>query len=159
MYIAESFEIAQYLDREYPDALKIFPDGTVGMQRGFHMAFRVLYRPIVDLLVPTEYGILTPASREYFRETREKMYETSLEDVLPKGEEKRKEWEKLKNNIGELDEWYSMSDHLGWGLRCRGRTLWLVWGEESEEWREIGIWHGGRWRILLDNLVKYGNIS
>lgn len=171
MYLADSFEIAQYLDQAYPDAPKIFPYGTAGMQRGFQTAFRELFEPIIHLLVPIEYDILTPASQRYFKESREKMYRRALEDILPKGEERQRNWKTLKDNFGVLNEWYSMSNNPGpfllgdipsWADFVVGAIFtWgkLIWGKESAEWKEIETWHGGRWSVLLDSLAKYNNVA
>lgn len=134
------------------------------------MAFEALVKPSYQFLIPAEFAIVTPGSRQYFREKIEKMYDKTLEEISPRGDGRRREWEILKANCGVLHEWYSMSNNPGpfllgdtvsWAdFVVGGIFLWgrLVWGEESEEWKEIETWHGGQWKILLDGLVKYEKV-
>ncbi|KAF9531771.1 hypothetical protein CPB83DRAFT_868076 [Crepidotus variabilis] len=171
VYLAESFEIAQYLDHAYPDTPRIFPNSTTGMQKGFQMAFGSLIEPIVPFLVPAEGEKLTVVSQEYFRRTREKMYGKSLEDVPPKGQDKVREWAKLKDNMGVVNEWYCMSGNPGpfllgetasWADFLVGAIfIWgkVIWGDNSHEWKDIELWHDGRWKALLDSLSIYQRVT
>ena len=90
-----------------------------------------------------------------------------MEDIIPTGESAVQAWEKFKNSLQEIDGWFSKTDHTGpfimgdvisWGDIIAGSYLiWmkLVYGEESQQWKEISSWNGGRWGNLLQSLDKY----
>ncbi len=88
----------------------------------------------------------------------------TLEEVAPKGADKEKEWAQLRDDFGNIDAWmkkedkYFMSDVISyadftisaWLLYIR-----IVYGADSEEWKDILTWHKGRWGALVKNLEKY----
>ncbi|KAF9531769.1 hypothetical protein CPB83DRAFT_848699 [Crepidotus variabilis] len=166
VYLSESFEIAQYLDRTYPDTPKIFPDNTAGLQRGFHQALTPLVEPIKALILPVEATRLSSASQESFQQKMKDYLSLELGE-----EDKIEMWAELRENFGVVNGWYSLGNNPGpfilgeapsWVDFVLGATfLWskLIFGENSSEWKEIETWHEGRWKTLLKQLSMYQVVS
>ncbi|KAK1236021.1 hypothetical protein PQX77_000735 [Marasmius sp. AFHP31] len=169
--IANSPLIAEYLDETYPDTPKLFPPGTRSLQTVFQHAIEWDHVENLDRFVlPQVASILNPRSYEFFNESRSKWYKVdTVADMYPKGEEKIELWNKWKDEWGAVDKWMKDSETLlvmedtitwadfvvaGWVIWCR-----CIWGEDSEEWKEIGnIWQGGRWGKLLKRLSEYETV-
>ncbi|KAF9263002.1 hypothetical protein L218DRAFT_987989 [Marasmius fiardii PR-910] len=167
--ISDSARIAEYLDKTYPDTPSLFPPGTRGLQAAFRYEYEQNHLDNMDLFVlPKTASILNPRSYEFFKETRSKwLGGISMEDVYPKGEKKLELWNKWKDEWGAVDSWmkptetFVMGDVItfvdfviaGWVIWCR-----CLWGEDSEEWKEIASWHGGRWGKLLEQLSEYETV-
>ena len=73
-----------------------------------------------------------------------------------------------EEGLGKLARWLDANgegaDELFMGDRiCFADILvasTLVWakvafGEDSDEWKRISAWHGGKWKRVLDRLAKY----
>ncbi|KZV67489.1 hypothetical protein PENSPDRAFT_51142 [Peniophora sp. CONT] len=93
--LTESFAIAQYLDKVYPNTPALVAPGTAGLQQAY---LDTVFRPLVNACFPIicypifEQCCMAPADSEHFRRTREEWFGgVKLEDVAPKGEEKVKE--------------------------------------------------------------------
>ncbi len=90
-----------------------------------------------------------------------------LEDTFPKGEEREREWAKLEEVFGKVDRWYGKGDMYvmgdvvsyadftvsAWVMRFR-----TLFGVDSEEWKDVSRWHGGRWGALVKDLEKYETV-
>jgi hypothetical protein len=69
--------------------------------------------------------------------------------------------------MGNINKWFEMN--VGGGpflmgdvLSCSDlvraeETIWyrIFWGEDSEEWKDIMTWDGGRWNNILEMLKEY----
>ncbi|KAL1741258.1 hypothetical protein HDZ31DRAFT_84941 [Schizophyllum fasciatum] len=81
-YITDAHEIARYLDKTYHDRPTLFPHGTVGLQRVFVDAlFQKLVLPAFTSVMEGLFALLHEPSREYFRETREKTFGRTFEEM------------------------------------------------------------------------------
>ncbi|PPQ88435.1 hypothetical protein CVT25_011539 [Psilocybe cyanescens] len=174
-YLSDSLPIAEYLEATYPPSPtspSLFPDNTHALQVAFTTAFNDTKQDngLAPFIVPAVYTRLNEASRAYFRKTREEQRfgGRRLEDVLPRpgSEEEEENWGKFKKAIGVLEEWYAKTDiqpgsEGGGGRRTpflMGDTLRIIWGEDSEKWKDIKTWHGGRWKTLIESLKKYETV-
>ncbi|KAF9531770.1 hypothetical protein CPB83DRAFT_891647 [Crepidotus variabilis] len=167
IYLSESFEIAQYLDRTYPKTPMIFPNNTTGIQRGFHMALSPLVEPIGPLIIPVEGTKLNPASQECFQQKMEGHFSKKYAEIELAEEDRIEMWVKLKENFVVVHEWYSLGNNPGpfilgetpsWvDFVLASIFLWakLIFGEDSNEWKEIETWHESRWKSLLSSLSEY----
>ncbi|KAK0442369.1 hypothetical protein EV421DRAFT_1808659, partial [Armillaria borealis] len=108
---------------------------------------------------------LNPVSEEYHRRTREAslLEGKRLEDAVPKCEEREREWANLEEVFGRVDAWYGKGDMYVMGdvVSYADFTVsaWVMWfrtlfGEDSEEWKKVSTWHGGRWVALVKDLEK-----
>ncbi|KAF8960754.1 hypothetical protein BDZ97DRAFT_1281072 [Flammula alnicola] len=167
VYIADSFLIAEYLEKTYPTP-SLFPYNTLGLQTPFEDTYLGYLDALWSFILPVVCVNLNPPSEEYFRRTREQEFGMKLEDLVPKGEKADAEWEKYKDGLGTVDVWYAksggpflMDDTVSWAdFVIAGYVIWLriVWGEDSQQWKDITSWHDGRWQNLIDNLKKYETI-
>ncbi|PPQ74186.1 hypothetical protein CVT25_012929 [Psilocybe cyanescens] len=167
-YIADSFPIAEYLDKTYPDTPPIFPRNTVGLHRAFNQAvFEQNIEPLWEFILPPSCLILNPPSSEYFRRTREEWLGKTMEDMVPKGEYAIKQWNKIQVFFGKIAAWYAvtdgtgpymMGDEISWDdiLLCSFFSwMKIVWGKDDKKWKDVAGWDGGRWGRLLQGLEKY----
>jgi len=167
VYISDSVLIAEYLEKTYPDTPQIFPHNTFALQAAFTAAFVNNLSALWNFIVPATYAILTPRSQEYYRRTREKSFGKSLEDIAPKGEAAVAEWAKFRDGLGKVDAWYAKNG--GQGPFLLGETpssgdidvasclnwLRVIWGDDSQEWKDISSWNNGRWAAIIEAMKKY----
>jgi len=167
-YLADAFTIAEYLEKTYPDTPSIFPHETASLQNAFVFALTPSLMPVSPLIVPLIFPKLgTKRSEEYFRRTREHNYGKPLEDIIPVGNERIELWAKFREGMNLVDKCmaktdakgpFVMGDTISWAdFLLSGGLMWfkILWGEESEEWKEIASWNEGRWDNLLRALGKY----
>ncbi|PPQ76771.1 hypothetical protein CVT26_001944 [Gymnopilus dilepis] len=165
IYLSDSFKIAEYLDKTYPDTPLILPNNTHSLQIAFSDAFTSKLDALWAFILPVANTRLNPASEVFFRRTREAAFGKKLEDVIPTGEEGAAQWAKFKAALGDADRWYAKSpgpfllgDKPSWGdFVAAGYAIWwkIIFGEDSEQWKDIASWHGGRWKDLVDNLKEF----
>lgn len=81
--ICDSWEIARYLERTYPDAPSLFGGAQGEAMARFiaHWCDGVMLPGMITLLVHDIWRCLDPASQGYFRESREKRFGRSLEEI------------------------------------------------------------------------------
>ncbi|PBK60645.1 hypothetical protein ARMSODRAFT_922014 [Armillaria solidipes] len=169
--VSDSAAIARYLDRTYPETPSVIPKGTDALHYAFNEALLSHFRvaALWRLTLAKANSILNPVSEEYYRKAREAglLGGKRLEDVVPKGEEREREWEKLEEVFGKVDAWYGKEDMYVMGdvVSYADFTVsaWVMWfrtlfGEDSEEWKDVSAWHGGRWGTLVKDLEKYETV-
>lgn len=80
--IEESFEIAKYLDRTYPDAPSLFNGSGSEELTKFviNWSNSQLHPAVAKLAVLDIYKALAPADQAFFRQTREKLFGCTLEE-------------------------------------------------------------------------------
>lgn len=79
--VADSWEIARYLDATYPDKPILMPDPAPHPLTNFFRNWtdRVLHPAFARLVVGDLFQLLHDKDKPYFRETREKAFGTTLE--------------------------------------------------------------------------------
>jgi glutathione S-transferase len=169
--LADSLEIAKYLDEAYPNSRKLIPPGeeAEALQRKFAARFTALiFPPIATLFFPKILAILSPVGRSHFssQKARQVYTKTPLEHVTVGGVisvnpgEKTRMWEEFKGAWNSLsEEFYAeeclwlMGDEISFAdfivaayLTC----FCLLFGEESRQWLDIRSWNNGRWGRMYD---------
>ncbi|KAK0501805.1 hypothetical protein EDD18DRAFT_1347874 [Armillaria luteobubalina] len=170
--VSDSAAIARYLDKTYPETPTVIPAGTDAFHYAFnealltHLRITALWRFTLAKI----NSMLNPVSEEFYRRTREAGMRSEgkrLEDTVPKGEERESEWAKLVEAFGKIDKWYGKGDRYVMGdvVSYADFTVsaWAMWfrtlfGEDSEEWKDVAKWHGGRWGRLVKDLEKYETV-
>ncbi|KAF5341608.1 hypothetical protein D9758_014085 [Tetrapyrgos nigripes] len=162
--LADSFAIAEYLDKTYPDKPLLMPSHTKALQTAFNEAVLAHVRPIFPFVLIKFCGLVHPVSEEYFRRTRIVLFGKSVDEMVPQGENAKEEWKKLEEGFGKIAGWMKKEDEFvmgdtvsfadfvigGWLILSR-----LAWGNDSKEWKEIAEWHDGRWGKLVKSLEPY----
>lgn len=130
---------------------------------------------IAPLFIPRQLPLLNPVSQPYFRRTREEMFGAPIEEICPPPKW-AEQWAEIEGAFGVVR---GFLDSAGDGritflgdeggrprvahadLVAAGFLLWMqfVTGKESEEWKAVERWHGGRWKRLLDLLEPYCDYS
>ncbi|KAJ6509005.1 hypothetical protein C8R45DRAFT_815595 [Mycena sanguinolenta] len=166
--ISDSTRIAEYLDSTYPDTPKLIPAGTNVLQKTFCIAYDDATRPLLQFIIPSVAKVLRPRSEEYFVRTREASFGKKLTEVYPSGEEHTAAWREVEAGFGKVDHWlnesmnagkpYIMGDVVSFAdFMLAGEMQWFMkgFGQESDLWKDMLKWHGGRWAKLVDNFKKY----
>ncbi|KAG7443978.1 uncharacterized protein BT62DRAFT_971785 [Guyanagaster necrorhizus] len=165
-FVSDSAAIARYLDKTYPETPTVIPVGTGALHYAFNEALESHFDALWQFALIQTNFILNPVSEEYFRRTREASTfgGRKLEDASPKGEDRKREWARLKGDFGKIDAWYGKGDRyvMGDAVSYADFTVgaWLLWvriiyGVDSEEWKDILMWHEGRWGALVKGFEKY----
>ena len=119
------------------------------------------------LVVPCTFDILNDVAKPYFRETRERMFGSKLEEIAAKGEAREASLEKLRGAfevfVGRLDESGKETPYLLGYAPCyadfvvAANLQWLkaLLGEESDLWRMTASVADGRLMKYLEDLRQY----
>ncbi|KAJ7644271.1 hypothetical protein FB45DRAFT_897413 [Roridomyces roridus] len=162
--ISESLRICEYLDATYPETYKLVPPGTYTLQKGYRAGYDTATDGSIPFIMPAIARILRPRSAEHFVRTREVSFGKKLTEMTPTGEEREVAWNKFKMGFERVVKWmkegepYIMGDRIMYpDLMIAGEMQWFIagFGRDSEEWKDIETWQGGRWGKLVDDLKKY----
>lgn len=164
--IADSALIAEYLDETYPSTPRVIPPGTYALQGAFRTLFSSKAEPFMRLLMPDiPLTLLNPRSIEHFEKYRSEDYGVpTLEALRIPLEDMDAQWEKIKVAFGSLDELLKKDDvyvmgnmpsFVDFAIGGWLNTARAIYGKESEEWKKIMSWHGGRWERLMTGLDQY----
>ncbi|KAI0766382.1 hypothetical protein BD413DRAFT_636143 [Trametes elegans] len=172
--LTESAAIARYLDRTYPDAPRLLPAETDALHAAFNVGFRsVLLDDLCPITIPATADILPPRSAAYFRATREVAFGAKLTELAPAGSEKRaKHWAGVKGAFDQYAKWLEAdgsdklfflgTDRVAYAdITIAAFLMWIrtVLGAESEEWKDVLTWNGGRWAKFAEAFEKYGSVD
>lgn len=107
--IADSFKIALFLDREYPDTPRVLPPNTVALQAAFvqHVLATTFVAHLRPMILQRVLEKLDERGAEYFTRTRQKWYcpeGVSIKELCPPGSEKYKQqMEKLRAGLNTIN--------------------------------------------------------
>ncbi len=161
--LSDSWTIVRYLEKTYPKTPTLLPKGTLALQKGCLTGFNKAHGATFDLVVFPVWRILNKSSQIYFRSTREAFIGQKLEDICTE-----KSWQEAEKAWDQVAEWMKLNgeglDDLVMGDRVCYVDLQivsvLVWarnslGEDSEEWKRICSWSGGKWKRYVESFAKY----
>ncbi|KAL0568558.1 hypothetical protein V5O48_013425 [Marasmius crinis-equi] len=166
--ISDSIVIAEYLDQAYPDTPKVFPDGTCVLQSVFMNYTGQKVKMLSPMILP-KFDDLVPG----FIDGRRKKYGGGPESPYPErpklSEEQTKEmWGRAKASFAELEGAYGKEElwvigdrpvYADFVLSVVFVTMMIAFGEESEEWKNVRGWAGGRIGRLVDGVLKYRSVD
>ncbi|PVG03645.1 hypothetical protein CPB86DRAFT_694937 [Serendipita vermifera] len=170
--IAESFNIALFLDHEFPNTPRVIPENTAALQSSFVRTTLVnlLVTPIRPLVLPTVVHRLDERGAHYFRETREKAFGMKLEELTPPGEKRETRLNASQKSFTAVSEILSMNgdSHTSWVMGSVGPTFadfaiggilrWIKDMGDEELWNTVSAWNGGRWKAHLDRLEPWSQV-
>jgi glutathione S-transferase len=165
--VSGSAHIAGYLDKTYPATPRVWFDG-IGDYNQITDGVFILpeLMPLARFILPAVYeNIVNPASKDYFRRTREARFGRKLEEVTPVGGEKEETWKQIRKGFDIIDGWlqknggpYALGEQVSYvDFSLGGYLIWskIIWGEDSELWQDVLTWSDGRWKKYVENLEKY----
>ncbi|KZS96331.1 hypothetical protein SISNIDRAFT_407139 [Sistotremastrum niveocremeum HHB9708] len=173
--VSDSWKIALYLDKTYPDTPTLLPPGTKGLQKSYiDWVEDYIFDPLFPVLLRnTTYG-LNPPSAEFYRRTREAWLGKTLEEYMPIGPKSEEALDKVKKNLTKLAAFldqnateeneqpmFIMGDQLSYGdLVLAGIFMWFKISSEEHIWNRIKDCNDGRWARLLQTIDdKYGEVD
>ncbi|TRM68739.1 hypothetical protein BD626DRAFT_425811 [Schizophyllum amplum] len=164
-HVAGGYEIACYLDETYPASPALLPYGTAGLQHLFVDALMDrIVSPGFPAMLEGAFGLFNPSSAAYFRETREKMWGKTLEDMFSDTVAVKKAWTGLKegldwleNTIKESGEgsMFLLGSTVTYGDLVIGSTFKWLSIANPERWEEVKKLNGGRWGRFMEFLRQY----
>lgn len=167
--ISDSLKIALYLENTYPNTPSLFPGNSRAFQASFAFA---TYTNVIGALfhavaIPTAKSF-TPVGSEYFLKTRvDNFGEAFKVSENPPPEQVAQVWKQLEGGLSLVSSWWDAGESNGPFITGESLTFGdtviaglLIWarvtfGEDSQEWKKIAGWNGGRWGRLLKALEKY----
>ena len=165
--VTDSFAIAQYLDKTYPEK-PIFPPGSEGLISAFDSTLFALAGDSFRFSILRSSQVLNERSLEYFIRTREASFGAKVDQWSPEGPTREAHWaiiEKRYYNSAKM--WYDkvegkwlMGDTFSYAdILLAIRTLWFKRVYEEEEWKRIASLHDGKWEKLLADVEKECNLA
>ncbi|KAF9485071.1 hypothetical protein BDN70DRAFT_871766 [Pholiota conissans] len=162
--VGDTYEIALYLDKAYPNGPTLFPPSTTALTMAFNKQIDAIFTNHVFLCV---HGI--PFNPESFEETKKSfLFRTRAEkweDLNCEGEERVRKLESLKTALGEMVKIYRTGGPfledtpaypdliVGAWLQSYKATL------PAKEWEDLLTWHGGLWAKIHKALDKYAEVK
>jgi glutathione S-transferase len=157
--VGDSFDIAVYLDKKYPNGSLLFHH-SIGLYAAFNAH--------IDSIFPTG-GILFSDGLPLNPETAEKSKAEMLrrfgkktwDELTVRGEERRKVLSAYQVALGDAAKYFRFSDgpFIGGTEPDYADVIvggWLMFLSQTvPEWEEIRNWHGGLWGKLHDALEPY----
>ncbi|KAK7021387.1 hypothetical protein VNI00_017379 [Paramarasmius palmivorus] len=165
--LSDSIKIVEYLEATYPNDPEkaLIPPGTKALQLAFIDAVITLIRPnLVPLAYPQEVTLFDSRSREYFLSTRKEMLGKEVWEIAPPPEMRDTVWKGVEGAWAKVDSWMRKEDRFVMGdtvcfldFAIAGQFVWyrIMWGEDSEEWKMMSSWQGGRWARLVQDLGEF----
>jgi glutathione S-transferase len=164
--LAESYHIAEYLDKTYPDTPRVLFDGMEEYTQVLAgPAGLPELRNLVLFVVPFLLPLLNPVSQEYYVRKLEGLIGKKWEDILPTGKAREEAWAQVKKGFDIVDALlqknggpYARGEQISFVDFSLGGMLYafkLIWGEDNEFWKDVLLWNDGRWGNFVEKIEKY----
>lgn len=116
---------------------------------------------------------LNPRGQAFFRETRERSFGCKMEEICPP-EKQADQWARVEVAFSVLTSWFEAAGDgrlllLGTdeGRICHadtqiaGMLKWVqtIFGPDSEEWRRVETFDGGRWKRFMAVMEQWADTS
>ena len=166
--MSNSFDIVQYLDRQYPSSPRVVTPGTLAFETAYYIYFRAGVwskwpKPIHQYM----YETISPESAAFIKELREQAFGDTLVNIA---KNPQSHWDAYKDAFTNValpvyenaEGIFLKGSEPGWADFVTASLLLsvkLLYGEESKEWKYIETWDGGRWVKLIKDLEPYGHID
>ncbi|KAF7798335.1 hypothetical protein EIP86_009556 [Pleurotus ostreatoroseus] len=162
-HVSDSYKIALYLDKTYPATPPLFPRGTLAFHQVFQQTATELATAALLLRVATFCSRLSERAQARFRPRNEQMFGGPLESLCSEvqWEKAEKLWAGFaavleangegKNNLIMGDQVCFADLQVAAMLAAARNTL----GAESEQWKRMCGWQGGKWARFLDQFSQY----
>ncbi|KAI3608463.1 hypothetical protein WG66_000907 [Moniliophthora roreri] len=149
--VSDSFLIAEYLDKAYPETPKVITTGS----RAFADLVFDKFKPLLYVMAPKFREYMTPELIEGQR----KAYGDAAVSIKLNREEEDAAWEQVHTNLERIK--WEEGHHYVTGdkpvfedfvLAAYVGCVQDVYGAESEEWREVSKWLDGQLGQLVEKI-------
>jgi len=166
--MSNSFDIVQYLDKQYPSSPRVITPGTLAFETAY---YRYFFAQVVSK-VPTPvhqqlYECVSPESAAFVKALRETVFGDTLVNLAknpqPHWDAYRDAYSTFALPIYENAEGIFLKGSepawadfvtASWVLAVK-----LLYGEDSKECKYTETWDGGRWLKLIKDLEPYAHID
>lgn len=165
--VSDSINIAEYLDKTYPNTPKLFVPGPefISLHRSFQYAWDMsMSMDFWNFTTAFTPLILNPRSAEFFTAAREESIGKSLEELRGTPETRKEVLAKAEKSLARVSKWYR-DEHtiflVGDGLTyadfiLAGELTYIHRVLATEpEWEALAAMNGGRWGKLLQEVEQY----
>ncbi|KAF8630565.1 hypothetical protein AX17_005377 [Amanita inopinata Kibby_2008] len=84
--VTESQQIAEYLDKAFPNTPKVIPPGTEALQAAYVASYMQHFKALWQFCLPATLVVYDHApSNEYFHKTRNEMFGQDIKTMKPSG--------------------------------------------------------------------------
>ena len=166
--MSESYDIVQYLDKQYPSSPRVITPGTAAFEAAY---YRYFFAGVVSKwpgpIHQYMYETLSPEAAAFIKESREEALGDTLVNIA---KDPQSHWDAYKDFYGTVVRpIYEKAE----GIFLKGTepawadfvtSAWLLsikllYGAGSEEWKYIETWHEGRWVKLIKDLEPYAYVD
>jgi hypothetical protein len=166
--MSNSFDIAQYLDKQYPSSPRVITPGTLAFETAYYKYFFSEVRSRWPS--PTHqyiYETISPESAAFVKALREEVFGDTLVNIAKNPES---HWDAYRDGFGSValpiyesaEGIFLKGSEPAWADFVTASSLFsikLLYGEDSKEWKYIETWHDGRWSKLIKDLEPYAHID
>ncbi|KAG7097993.1 hypothetical protein E1B28_005301 [Marasmius oreades] len=161
--ISDSLLIVEYLDKAYPTTPKLVPEGTRVLQAVFADAVTAKVYALISVFIPKFLEWFSP---EFLAEIEKRMGPPKLLSQ----EETKEVWAKGKKSFDELLSAYESAGvgkfvvggdkpvFADLALAAMLSGVKIMFGDESEEWKDVSGWIGGRAGKVVEETLKYERV-
>ena len=158
MVVGDSFDIAVYLDKIYPDGPPWFRN-SIALYAAFNSHMDSIFpiaAPLCSQYIPFNPETADQCKAEFCRRIGVKTWD----ELIVRGEARRRILDSLQTALGEVAKYFRFSDgpFVGGEEADHADFIlggWLMLLNQVPEWEEIRTWHGGVWGRLHDSLKPY----
>ena len=166
--MSESFDIVQYLDKQYPSSLRLITPGTLALELAYHKYLLAELWPKWPKPIYLHlYETISPESAAFLKEVREGVLGDTLVNSAKNPEA---QWDVYKDACSNIllpiyekaEGIFLKGSEPGWADFLTSATLLflkLMYGADSREWKYIETWDEGRWVKLIKDLEPYAYID
>ena len=166
--VSNSFDIVQYLDKQYPSSPRVITPGTLAFETAYYKYF--LAGVLSKLPTPVHqhlYETVSPESAAFLKALREEALGDTLVNLA---KNPQPHWDAYKDAYGSFalpvyenaEGVFLKGSEPAWADFVTASWLLavkLLYGGDSKEWKYIETWHGSRWVKLIKDLEPYAHID
>ncbi|KAJ7779806.1 hypothetical protein B0H16DRAFT_1499905 [Mycena metata] len=163
--VGDSFEIAQYLDAEYPNGPRLIPPSTTALHKAFNTHVDRIF--IDGIAILCNHGL--PYNPETAEQSKAELVRlagvSSWDDLTLRGAARTKKLAEFKEALGALASFYVDENapflegtSVSYADMIIGGRLQLLKASLAE-WKEVRTWQNSRWERVLQALEKYAEVK
>ena len=166
--MSDSFDIVQYLDKQYPSSPCVITPGTLAFETAYYKHILAgVWPKFPRVIFPYLHDIISPESATFLKTLREEIYRDTLANMA---KNPSSYWDAYKDAFASVvlpiyetaEGVFLKGSEPAWADFVTASWLLcfkLLYGGGSKEWKYIETWDGGRWAKLIKDLEPYAYID